>query len=78
MTTTNWINADVINAALDLATRRRDVADILSEPTYEEALAVWENVTGNGMRPANQYNWGAAASAWPDLMFGGSGEQSEH
>jgi hypothetical protein len=34
------------------------------EPTDEELLAVWERVTGNGLRSATDYAWGASGSKW--------------
>lgn len=37
---------------------------VLDQPTYEEALAVWERVTGNGLRPSTDYVWGDSGSGW--------------
>lgn len=37
---------------------------VWADPTAEEALAIWERVTNNGLRDSSEYCWGAAGSKW--------------
>lgn len=60
---------------IDLANNRETSPEIIEAcealgpqvwgcPTHEEALAVWERVTGNGLRPSTDYVWGSEGSNW--------------
>ena len=45
-----------------------DAARIWTEPDPNELLAVWEIVTGNGLRAAAEYCWGASGYQWGDAV----------
>lgn len=53
-------NEQIVEQIFSLA--RGDEAEaqrIWEDPTVEEWLAIWERVTGNGLRDGDDYNWGA-------------------
>ena len=47
-----------------------DTAAVLvwEAPSEEEALAVWERVTNNGLIPSADYCWGASGSRWASAV----------
>lgn len=55
---------EIMSAIAQLAVNDDDAARIWEEPTEAEALAIWEIVTGNGLRDSADYCWGAAGSGW--------------
>jgi len=57
-------SAEIMNAIRNVAGSESAAVRVWEEPTYEEALAVWERVTNNGNTDSTDYCWGAAGSAW--------------
>jgi len=60
---------EIINAIWSLS--RGDEVEserIWTEPDQDELLAVWEIVTGNGLRAAAEYCWGASGNQWGDAV----------
>lgn len=38
--------------------------DIWYDPTEEEILAIWKQVTKNGLMPATDFQWGESGTKW--------------
>ena len=49
---------EVLEAIMDLETEDRGYRSIWDDPTREEVIAIWERVTGNGNRDAQDFFWG--------------------
>lgn len=57
-------SVEIMTAIAAVAGTEVDAVRVWEAPTYEEALAVWERVTGNGARPSTDYHWGVEGSQW--------------
>ena len=77
MTTTNFLSSaatretdiEVMRAILSVAGNDEAAAvRIWEDPSNEEGIAIWEIVTGNGLRPATDYCWGASGTHWASTM----------
>jgi len=58
--------SDEIMQAIDALARHDydEAVRIWEEPTEAELIAIWERVTGNGLRPSSDYFWGFGGSRW--------------
>ena len=58
--------SDEIMQAIDSLARHDydESVRIWEEPTEAELIAIWERVTGNGLRPSGNYCWGFEGSRW--------------
>ena len=61
-------SAEIMEAILVVAGSDAASVRVWEEPTYEEALAVWERVTNNGLIPSADYCWGASGSRWASAV----------
>lgn len=60
---------EIMSAILAVAGGDDTRADrVWNEPTIEEALAVWEIVTSNGVRNPSEYCWGADGARWASQL----------
>jgi len=59
---------EILVAIMHHADSARSPADIWTDPTYPEALAIWETVTDNGLRDSADYLWGEAGSDWAKAL----------
>jgi len=60
---------EILEAILFVAGQNEAAAErIWEDPCYEEGLAVWERVTGNGLRAATEYTWGASGTLWAETL----------
>lgn len=55
---------EVMEAIRAVAGSDEAAVRVWEDPSYEEALAVWERVTNNGLRDSTNYCWGASGSNW--------------
>jgi hypothetical protein len=54
---------EIMQAIIEIAGEERAPL-VWDEPTAEEALAIWEIVTLNGLRDSEDYFWGEAGVNW--------------
>lgn len=59
-------SVEIMEAIFAVAGSEEAAVRVWEDPTYEEALAIWERVTSNGLRDSTDYCWGAAGSDWAD------------
>ena len=60
---------EIIDAIWSISDRTDvDAERIWTEPEPNEMLAIWEIVTGNGLRATTDYCWGASGGAWGDAV----------
>jgi len=59
---------EILEAIVRQSDSARNPADIWDDPTYPEALAIWEIVTDNGLRDSTDYLWGEAGDAWAKTL----------
>ena len=57
-------STEIMDAIRIVAGSESAAVRVWEEPTYEEALAVWERVTNTGNTDSTEFCWGAAGSAW--------------
>ena len=56
---------ELIEAIWEVARHDEASAErIWDEPTADEAIAIWEIVTKNGLRNSSDYAWGASGYSW--------------
>jgi len=60
---------EILEAIAIQSDSARSPADIWDDPTYPEALAIWEIVTNNGLRDSAEYLWGEMGSVWADVLL---------
>jgi hypothetical protein len=60
---------EILEAILFVAGQNEAAAKrIWEDPDQVEGLAIWERVTGNGLRAATEYTWGASGTQWAETL----------
>ena len=57
-------SAEIMTAIESIASNEADAIRIWETPVMEEALAIWEIVTNNGLTSERDHCWGAFGGNW--------------
>lgn len=62
---------EILEAILYVASGDEDAAMLIwCAPSQEQLVAIWERVTGNGVRPADEFFWGSFGDSWACAIQG--------
>ena len=60
---------EIMEAILYVAGQSEPLAErVWEDPDQVEGLAIWERVTGNGLRAATEYTGGASGTQWAETL----------
>ena len=67
--TSRETSQEIIDAIWSISDKTdADASRVWTEPDPDELLAIWEIVTGNGLRSAADYTWGASGYQWGESV----------
>jgi hypothetical protein len=59
---------EIMEAIAGLSRSDENAVGIWEAPSPEEALAIWERVTRNGLVSSTEFCWGSSGGRWAEIL----------